>query len=73
MTLNRGECLEALGRIIDLGFESIDNRDTTNEQNIKWARVIVQTVRATYGLISDSEVEDLSRRLDLLESVRGAP
>lgn len=63
----RSEYLSLIDRLLELAYAKVQNRYCKNRERVAWIRAITGLVNAGASVLKDSDLDDLSRRLDRLE------
>jgi hypothetical protein len=66
-TLKRPIILKTLKHVLSTSIKRLNNRYTTNPQRLSWARIAVNTCAAAGNLLRDADLDDLQRRVAVLE------
>jgi hypothetical protein len=62
--------LEFVKWIVERALRHYENRYTKAHERISWGRLIAQCLKASVEVLRDSDLEDLVRRVELLEQSR---
>jgi hypothetical protein len=65
--IERTELLTLLNRIVERALRHYENRYTKACERISWGRLIAHCVKASADVLRDSDLEDLLKRVELLE------
>jgi hypothetical protein len=67
IVVTRGYLLKSLKKILDNSLRKVLTKQTPTNQKPKWARIVIQAASVAGSILKDTELEDLSARLETLE------
>lgn len=67
----RQEYLDLIDRLIEVAYTKAQGKYTKNHERIAWIRAITGLVKAGAEVLNSQDLDDLARRIEVLEKTRG--
>ncbi len=68
----RKELFRCLSHVLEVAMKKFDSDHASNSERRSWARIIISGSQAYGALLESSQLDELERRLEVLEGAGGA-